>query len=699
LKHWKRNTVGKKSNQSKQKKTEQARGSKLDDVIYWGLVIFFFVQPLTIFPLTAEIFELPKATLLRLFALFILTLWTARTYQLRSIRFRRTFLDVPVVFYGAVAVLATVFSINPALSVAGGYYRYEGLPTILSYLLIFFAVTNFVPDARRARHLIYALLASATLTGLYGIFQHFGLDFIRLTGKVFELTRSSGTFGNPIFLGAFLVLMIPVAVCLLIRTGGARQKLVMSGAVTVMLACLILTQTRGAWLGLALSFAFLGVTFLRERTLRDRRVLAGLFSLALLAAVVLLSLYIFGPNISAVQRIRTAFERSGSVATRLDMWNGSMKLIRDRPLLGYGWETFDGIFPKYGTTFLMSVEELPDRPHNGFLYLGASSGLLGWLAFLWIVTAVFWHGIRKSSALSYLHADTGPKKQRKTPSTGNEAALLAGLMGGVVAYVAQEQFSFSLAGVTPVFWAFLGLAGLLRSGLNSDRSAVLGFKVKPAQVVFLILISLSLVILGVTFNARFLIADYHFRAWQERELRGVPADIALNGLESAVRLNPYVSQYRASLVEAFAGQATTTGDPQWTEQAIAVAEEGLLLNPRDEGLLIRLGDLHFYQPKDRSSYREALAAYQKVLRLHPKSAAARWALGDVYLAAGRYGAAIEELERAVALVPPHAGVRFSLGLAYEKAGRLADAEAAFRKVLELDPQKQEAKEALERLTR
>jgi putative inorganic carbon (HCO3(-)) transporter len=691
--------VGKKSNQSKQKKTELVPESRLDDIIYWGLVVFFFVQPLAIFPLTAEIFELPKATLLRLFALFVLVFWTARTYQLRSIRLRRTYLDVPVVFYGAVAVLATVFSINPGLSVVGGYYRYEGLPTILSYLLIFFAVTNFVPDPRRARYLIYALLASATLTGLYGIFQHFGLDFIRLTGKVFELTRSSGTFGNPIFLGAFLVLMIPVAVSLLIRTGGAKQKLVLSAAMTVMLACLILTQTRGAWLGLALSFVFLGVTFLRKGILKDRRILAGLLSLAVLVGAVSLSLYIFEPNASVVRRVRTAIERSGSVATRLDMWTGSMKLIRNRPLIGYGWETFDGIFPKYGTTFLMSVEELPDRPHNGFLYLGASSGLLGWLAFLWIVTVTFWHGTRKSSGLSYSYAGAGPKKQKKALFAGSESTLLAGLMGGIVAYIAQEQFSFSLAGVTPVFWTFLGLMGLLRSSLNSDRSPVLSLKVKPAQVVFLILISLSLVILGATFNARVLIADYRFRAWQERELKGVPADIALNSIESAVRLNPYVSQYRASLIEAFAGQATATGDPQWTEQAIAVAEEGLLLNPKDEGLLIRLGDLHFYQPRGRSSYGKALAAYRRVLRLHPKSAAARWALGDVNLAAGKYGLAIEELEHAAALVPQHAGVRFSLGLAYEKAGKLADAEAAFRKVLELEPQKQEAKEALQRLTK
>ncbi len=685
---------------SRQKKNREIYASKLDDVIYWGLVIFFFLLPLMIFPLTAEMFELPKATLLRLFTLFIIFLWTVRIYQTRSILTRRTFLDIPVLFYSGVAVLVTILSINPIVSIVGGYYRYEGLPTILSYLLIFFAVSNFVRSTQQVKYLLYTFLASALLTSTYGIFQHFGLDFFHLTGEVFELTRSSGTFGNPIFLGAFLVLIIPVALVFLVQAKGVQNKFITLVSVLILVTCLVFTSTRGAWLGLTVSIIVMAIVFVQKGVVRGKRAVLIIFFVVLLMVALLSFLYI--PKLRTAPifyRLVSAFQRGGSVATRLDMWRGTMELVKHRPLVGYGWETFEGVFPKYGTRFLMSVEELPDRPHNQLLYIGSSAGLSGWLIFFWIFTIVLW------KATQYLRVTAGfdsrrNRKPTKLISDLEGSWLLLGIVGGIISYFVQEQFSFSLVSVTPVFWAFLGLITVL-IGTTKERENHFGMRLvrNPNLRIILILVSLLLLVVGVTFTMSFFIADYKFRVWQGRYTLGIPSDIALNSMETAVRLNPYVSKYRIELIAAYAGQASTTGDPQWTLQAVQIAEDGLAINSRDEALWINLGDLYFYQVKDKSSYQKALQAYGRVLKLHPTSAGARWALGDVYRTMGKYNMAIVELEEAVELVPRHVGVWYSLGMTYEEAGREEEAKAAFQRVLELEPNNEDAIQAMQRLTK
>jgi Flp pilus assembly protein TadD len=62
----------------------------------------------------------------------------------------------------------------------------------------------------------------------------------------------------------------------------------------------------------------------------------------------------------------------------------------------------------------------------------------------------------------------------------------------------------------------------------------------------------------------------------------------------------------------------------------------------------------------------------------------RWfCLGGSYWAAGRVDDAIAAFEKAVKLTPGHAEAWQSLGSCYEKAGRTDDAAAAFEKARKL----------------
>lgn len=652
--------------------TSQAEVTWHDHLIFYSLLLIAFALPLLILPRTADIFELPKVTLLRLWVPFVLMVWSIKVYQTGKLSFRRTALDVPVVLLGLVAVVSTVLSVNLTISLVGGYYRYEGLFTILAYLAVFFITTQFL-RLERLNLLIYALLASAGINAVYGIFQHYGYDFIKLSGKVFELTRSSGALGNPVFLGALLVSTISLPLAKFFAGRNWTSRVLFFFIFLLFAVSLVFTSTRAAWLGLGVLLVVVALLFPRRAGLRYAAPIAILVVLA--AVLVFLFSRVYFPGAGTIAaRAFSMFQPKGSAATRLDMWKGSLKLIRDRPLLGSGWENFEGTFPRYGTKFLMSQEELPDRPHNQLLYVATSAGLWGLLAYLWLIIGVYFLAFRYVLSLGSL--------------SGKRVWVVAAL-AGVTGYVVQEQFSISTAGVTPIFWLFLGVIARQSAEDKQLAPKQIGFALRSlflfaAGVIFLV---------GSTVNLQFFYADVLYReaadagSLTEREA----------ALQRAVGLNSYIGKYRSALARVYAEEAFQTQNSQKLGEAIALYEEGLRMNPRDEGMWIELGDLYSSQG-DRAGLEKAMQAYKQVLVLHPLSAGARWALGDLYLAHGDYKAAISYLEAASSLVPTHTGILSSLAVAYLKAGKTGQARNIYLKIQELEPGNAKIKRALEALS-
>jgi len=81
-----------------------------------------------------------------------------------------------------------------------------------------------------------------------------------------------------------------------------------------------------------------------------------------------------------------------------------------------------------------------DRAHNDLLDLGLSVGIVGLLAYGWVVAAALGSAVR---------ALRGPLDVQL-----RGGAALAGLLG----YLLALQFGFSVVGVAPVFWSVLGTA-------------------------------------------------------------------------------------------------------------------------------------------------------------------------------------------------------------------------------------------------
>ncbi|MFP6679374.1 MAG: hypothetical protein VB824_04385, partial [Dehalococcoidia bacterium] len=177
------------------------------------------------------LFLQPKDFVLHFFALLILSLitikWSIRSHQssigIASIRNLPHWLGrnpakwslASAAGFAAVVTVSTILSPLPFVSLWGrdfaslGYEMYS----VLSLLVIFFAVALGIHSEQQVRRILWAIVSAGVISGIYGISQHFGWDPI---GYGAGQTRVIGSFGNPIFFGSYLVMSGTITIALAI---------------------------------------------------------------------------------------------------------------------------------------------------------------------------------------------------------------------------------------------------------------------------------------------------------------------------------------------------------------------------------------------------------------------------------------------------------------------------------------------------
>ena len=157
---------------------------------------------------------------------------------------------------------------------------------------------------------------------------------------------------------------------------------------------LIMSWSRGAWLGFAAAFVLMNLAHSRRA--------AVLFALiCLLAASVLLLGSIQALPQSIVQRITDflpylrVFDVRGvkltdanyAVVERMAHWQAAWGMFNDRPWLGVGIGNYEPVYPAYS---LPGWTEPLGHAHNYYLNIAAEAGLIGLAAYLVLWGAAFW---------------------------------------------------------------------------------------------------------------------------------------------------------------------------------------------------------------------------------------------------------------------------------------------------------------------
>jgi putative inorganic carbon (HCO3(-)) transporter len=656
----------------------------LDKVFLWMLLAFVPLVSLAFSPWQVDAVDLTKATILWVWVTVLLALWIAKTLLSDGPAIRRTPVDFVVLIFLGIILLATVFSIHVPTSLLGRYGRYEGLATYFGYALLFFFGSQAFFSYERVRLLVIFFVGSAAIASLYGLVQYAGSDPIAWAGGGFEAQRSFSTFGNPLALAGFLVTIAPIAASTALLFVEKKQKWAWLTVLLLIVTVLWLTFSRGAWLALVIGFLLL---FLLLKNALGRPKWAAFLGVLLLASIVLVIALTAGSTSSTTSVAKRAISvlapTEGSFASRLEIWKSTLAMIKDRPFLGAGPDTFVFRFFKYQTVEYVRLQNrlsVADNAHSYPLQLASTVGLPGAIVFLALFVSV--------SFTSFGRILRCKDAQLKI--------LLSGLLAGAAAYLTHLLFALSVVGSTSILWM---VAGALMSQEDSEavrrkwKTNTAGLRV----IVTTSVVALSLALLPVA--VRPYLADFRFS--KGKALTGV-GDLwsATAELERATLLNPRNDRYKGELGLVFYQWGRSqNNDSAFLNKAVFYLNEAQKSSPLmvDNYYISAFIFREMGKEVNPRFYDRAIDELKKALVLEPNSPRGYSMLASVHLEQGRIEEAIAELKMAQDLKPNYPPVYMYFGAAYAKKGELEKARFAYEKALQIDPDYQEAREALDAL--
>ncbi len=136
-------------------------------------------------------------------------------------------LALPTLLYALVFLFATAISVVPATSFWGSYQRMQGTYSNLSYIMLFVAIVAVVRRRAQIERIITISLATGVAVAGYGIMQHFQLDPLPWRGDV--IARVASTMGNAIFVAAYLILVVPLAIYRLLAAASEARNATPAG--------------------------------------------------------------------------------------------------------------------------------------------------------------------------------------------------------------------------------------------------------------------------------------------------------------------------------------------------------------------------------------------------------------------------------------------------------------------------------------
>lgn len=512
----------------------------------------------------------------------------------------------------------------------------------------------------KTRSLTNLSLACCFVAGALGVYFLVAHDWASVVYEDFAPFRFAGLFlrfllpdvpwlalRNSNRVAGILVILLPLGAAGVMRTRRRRRQTRMAAmvAMAIALGALLMTFSRGGWLGLAVGGGYAVYLYWRfDPTNQSPRkgwgdgVLLGCGTLLLVA----FGVSVFSPFVvDWLERMGMG----GSVLSRIHLWQDSLLLVQDYWLTGSGLNGTEMIYSSY--IFLLHVPFLY-HAHNLYLQILLEQGVVGLLAFISIIAITGWrlrNALRYASLLERLAilsidspadlpADLSAVKSRASQIPYSSALRQArrphrrnrlfgaAAMGSVVALSVHGMLDSEVYASS---WAALLFVPVGFAFALPDRSPLLSAAAPGVQVPKVELNMVAIVPALLVF-ALFL----------------------LPGIQSALMANlGAVAQTRAELA------LYTQGG--WPIQD-AVRRDNLVdLAP-------------------------AIRRYELALALNPDNGTARRRLGQIALSQGEYERAQQYLEPAYQRAPEHRVTRQLLGEVYAATGRVAQSAMLWKTV-------------------
>ena len=655
--------------------------AKAIEMIVITLVI---LTPLVFYPYLMRNFNPAKELVFEILTIVGLTFWAFRALGKERIKFTPSPLNLPILSFMVICIFSLFWSDNPSISL------FE-LPLFLTGPILYFVTINNLYHKRQIDNILTVILVIGALLGIYGIFQYQGIDF-PFWGKNVGRNQVFGLFGNVNYFAEYLIVPLSIAVALFFVSKNRFKKALLFFGILTMGTTLILTFTRGSYLGFGAALTFMFILFLLLRGIGILKKYKKTI-LFLLIAVIIITLIFVIPNplnktgtvISKIKdRISIAqFTQFNSIARRIAIWKFSALMIKDHPLLGSGLGTFQYNSLRYQAVFFEQGQNRSIYPygfatkaHNEYLQFWVELGIIGFAIFIWLVITYFNYGIR------YLKREKDKQKQ----------GTVIGLMGAVMAVLVDGMFGFPLhlPATIFLFWLVIALTVIIikrQDGASDIYISKKGKEIKkekesnvhPFKYFLYLAIILITLFLCCIIVRPFVSQVYQF--YGVHYLRKANDDEAIKNYHKALKWNPYFGfiYYDMGLILSRKGIYNL---------AIENFEKAGKYNdfpdlPKNLAYLyLKIG-----QGNQAITKLKQAISYQK----QEKSMVPLYVdLGKLYLQAKRYELAEVAFGDALKIAADFVNAHYGLAVAYLQQNKQTEALEELKKVIELAPDSQEA---------
>ncbi len=169
------------------------------------------------------------------------------------------------------------------------------------------------------------------------------------------------------------------------------------------LALITILMVKSVWLALLVSVLFtMPLLFIFRKKLG-----IGISQLKKILVFIFIAVLIVIASIAIFSRFNTTevFKKQGqamqdfsygSALERIHLWEKSLEMFKDNPIVGIGLSNWKIELPNYGTSDMRSAEGeiIYQRPHNDFLWILAERGILTLIFYLLIFAITAWYLIR-----------------------------------------------------------------------------------------------------------------------------------------------------------------------------------------------------------------------------------------------------------------------------------------------------------------
>ena len=407
---------------------------------------------------------------------------------------RKTWINYVLGIFVVAIVLSTVFSPNISITLNGQYNRSDGAISWLCYVALMFIAMNIEYPKKVVNYVMYTMMPFIYIN-LFIITMNFvGKDLLQNSfvksvvsstlpegSSLGEGSQLLGTLNQWNYMSGMFAMMTVMYLAWAISSKKWSETII--GAVTASAAIAVMfmsLSTSGFLTVVVLAIVLLVALFMVEN---KKQAIAAVAVFLVIAAPSFHALasknervwneslgflmdakpyapevvsLLPGPNVAhaseQVFELPVLPERAFSAGTgRTYIWDKTLDLVKDRPLLGYGGDSLAYNFPHYNIDARAGMTDehiITDKAHNQYMGILFGFGIIGFAAFVILMVVA---GISTITSMF--------KK--------SWALFIVSIF--VLAFFAQAMFNDSLPGITPIAFVLFGVLFALKQQFGEEQ--------------------------------------------------------------------------------------------------------------------------------------------------------------------------------------------------------------------------------------